>query len=161
MVRVICAVLALGLLASCGQREGGFGGGGFKLFGQSENPAAATEEPPDSGPPGPEVEAEPAPEAAAATPPAPRNVDIDPANTDALDSDRVICEAKGGRWSRASGSSYACVYPTSDANNACTSPSQCEGYCLARSGTCAPVKPLFGCHDVVAASGGMQTVCVN
>ncbi|MDF0599158.1 hypothetical protein P1J78_00305 [Psychromarinibacter sp. C21-152] len=160
-MRWILAGLVVVLVASCGQREGlgGFGGGGgFALFGQREAPSTPPPDgPPDSGPPGPEVEAAPAP----SDPPAPRNVDLDPANTNALDSDRVICEAKGGRWSRASGSSYTCVYPTTDANKACTAPDQCEGYCLARSGTCAPVKPLFGCHEIVSSNGGMQTVCVN
>jgi hypothetical protein len=126
-------------------------------------PPAALEETVESAPQEETQEEteEAAPEAPPPEPlPAAAPVEIDPANTDLLDSDRVICEAKGGRWSRAGGG-FTCITPTADANNQCRAAADCEGYCLARSGTCAPFTPLYGCHDIIAPSGGMQTVCIN
>ena len=37
----------------------------------------------------------------------------------------------------------------------------CDGMCLARSRTCSPIKPLFGCQDVLADNGTVGTVCVD
>ncbi|MBD3765388.1 MAG: hypothetical protein IE927_11870, partial [Rhodobacterales bacterium] len=54
-----------------------------------------------------------------------------------------------------------CVRPTRDAGRACTRQTQCQGYCLARSGTCAPFAPLFGCHDVLQADGRRVTLCLD
>lgn len=171
------------LSAGCGRGGDGLLSG---LFGQAETPQATTPaaipapaSTPETGPtetePGSDAAAptpetgtaaaasEPVPEATVPEPdpsPPPRTGALDPANTEALQSERVICEAKGGRWSRAGGG-HSCVTPTRDANRACSSASQCQGYCLARSGTCSPVVPLFGCHEVISPSGGMQTICID
>ncbi|WP_172293378.1 hypothetical protein [Pseudoruegeria sp. HB172150] len=92
----------------------------------------------------------------------PARIDLDPSNTDALDSERVICEAKGGKWSAAGSSgAHVCVSTTRDGNKACTRATQCEGYCLARSGTCAPFTPLYGCHEVLTDNGTRQTICLE
>ncbi|WP_425050018.1 hypothetical protein [Psychromarinibacter sp. S121] len=159
--RILLLLAMLGLTAACGQVERVFPFGGMRDTAPpaATDPDSETPDPdmPGDGEPGPEVEAEPPPPEAPLMTPV-----IDPANPDALDSERVICEEKGGRWSRAGNTSaYACVYPTRDANKACTSATQCEGYCLARSGTCAPVKPLFGCNEILSSSGALQNVCVN
>ncbi len=148
-IMLLLALLVLG--TGCARIQG-------ILPSQSETPppvAETTEAPaPEEEGPGALPPEQPDPRPAAAP------VDIDPANTDALDSERVICEAKGGRWSRAGGG-FTCVMPTRDANKQCTAAEQCQGYCLARSGTCAPFTPLYGCHDIIAPSGGMQSVCIN
>jgi hypothetical protein len=44
---------------------------------------------------------------------------------------------------------------------ACTRQSQCEGYCLARSGTCAPITPMFGCNDILQDDGREVTLCLD
>ncbi len=152
--RFILTTMLVMLVASCGQSER------FNPFAQSEAPppAAAPESMPTNEVPGPEVDGALPPDAPLAVPaPAPA---LDPANTEVLDSERVLCEEKGGMWSRAGGG-YSCVFATRDANRYCTAASQCEGYCLARSSTCAPVTPLYGCHDIVSGSGGMQRVCLQ
>ena len=66
-----------------------------------------------------------------------------------VEQQRTICEARGGSWG--SGEDRAtniCFLTPKDANEPCTQASDCEGQCLARSRTCAPVMPLLGCHDV-------------
>lgn len=72
------------------------------------------------------------------------------------------CLKTGGVWATAGkGSAKACVKTTRDAGKACTKQTQCEGLCLARSGTCAPVKPLFGCNDIFEADGRRVTLCLD
>ncbi|MDJ0631323.1 MAG: hypothetical protein QNJ44_23915 [Rhodobacter sp.] len=72
------------------------------------------------------------------------------------------CESRGGRFASAGASgAKVCVTRTRDANKVCTASSQCEGVCLARSGTCAPVTPLLGCNDIITSGGGMATVCLD
>lgn len=73
-----------------------------------------------------------------------------------------LCEKKGGRWSMA-GSAKAsfCQTPTKDAGKSCRKETDCNGYCLAKSGTCAPYTPLFGCNDILTAEGRMITQCIN
>jgi hypothetical protein len=33
--------------------------------------------------------------------------------------------------------------------------------CLARSGTCAPIMPLFGCNEVLDKQGRRVTLCIE
>ena len=81
---------------------------------------------------------------------------------DVMQSQREACERKGGNWaSTPSRSGFICFQQTSDANQMCRASSECEGVCLARSRTCAPVVPLLGCHEVLTASGLRQTICVD
>jgi hypothetical protein len=75
---------------------------------------------------------------------------------------RASCLAKGGTFQKSGGSdARVCVTRTRDANKSCSASSQCEGMCLARSGTCAPITPLSGCHDIVTNGGNMATVCID
>lgn len=78
-------------------------------------------------------------------------------------SDRQkACEKKGGTWAgTGKGDLRICVYPTRDAGKQCTRESQCDGVCLARSGTCAPVKPLLGCNEILQANGARVTLCIE
>jgi len=77
-------------------------------------------------------------------------------------AERAQCEAQGGSFARAGlAQALTCVKPTGDANRSCSSGAQCEGYCLARSGTCAPVSPLFGCNDILTDRGARATICID
>ena len=83
-----------------------------------------------------------------------------PAKADPNAAARAKCVTGGGNFTKASGG-FICVNRTQDANKSCTSSNQCQGACLARSGTCSPVTPLVGCHDIITDNGGMATVCID
>ncbi len=97
----------------------------------------------------PEAEAEAAPEPEV----------IDPA---LLTPEAIACNRRGGTWSRiGEGNARTCVKRTRDAGKQCDADRDCQGVCLARSGTCAPVDPLFGCNDVLQDDGRRMTLCLN
>ena len=76
--------------------------------------------------------------------------------------EQVKCEKQGGIWARAGKSeARTCVKQTRDGGKQCTRGSQCEGLCLARSGTCAPVTPLFGCNEILEDDGRRVTLCIE
>lgn len=78
------------------------------------------------------------------------------------DASRASCEAAGGNWGTAyGGSSNICFTTPRDAGQACAAQSDCETLCLARSRTCAPVKPFLGCHEVLTDGGGRATLCTE
>jgi hypothetical protein len=104
--------------------------------------APATEEP---APPAPETAEEPAV--------------VDPA---LLTPEAIACQRRGGVWSKiGEGNARACVKRTRDSGKQCEADRDCQGQCLARSGTCAPVDPLFGCNDVLQDDGRRMTLCLN
>lgn len=72
------------------------------------------------------------------------------------------CEKKGNRWVKAgkSGAS-ACVQQMKDAGKRCVSGKECQGECLARSMTCSPYKPLFGCNEILQDDGVRMTLCID
>jgi hypothetical protein len=76
---------------------------------------------------------------------------------------QIACERRGGTWGRvAAGSEFrACVKRTRDDGQRCRTGRDCDGECLARSGTCAPVTPLFGCNDILDDTGRQMTLCVD
>lgn len=75
---------------------------------------------------------------------------------------QLDCEAGGGLWSDAGKKGVkACVQATRDAGKSCKRESDCDGLCLARSRSCAPIKPLFGCNDILQADGGQVTLCID
>jgi len=77
-------------------------------------------------------------------------------------SDRQIaCERKRGNWADTGGGLMICMLPTRDGGKRCTRESQCEGVCLARSQTCAPVKPLMGCNEILQDNGSRATLCIE
>jgi hypothetical protein len=81
---------------------------------------------------------------------------------DIMANQREACEASGGRWGRKpNGIVFTCIRALSDANTQCSRETDCEGFCLARSRTCSPFEPLYGCHQVLSPSGFPQTVCVE
>lgn len=100
--------------------------------------------------------AAPAPAATAAQPePVPPVV---PARSEA----QIACEKKGGTWYKVGkGEKRACVRQTRDSGKHCERESQCEGVCLARSGTCSPFKPMYGCNEIFQDNGARVTLCLE
>ena len=79
-----------------------------------------------------------------------------------VEQQRAICERRGGSWGSGTGrATNICFLTPKDANQPCAQSSDCEGQCLARSRTCAPVMPLLGCHEVLMAGGFPATVCLD
>jgi len=118
-------------------------------------PAPEPEPQPDPEPapePGPAPGPEPQPDTAAGPP---------PPEPPLLAERRRACVREGGRMVPRAGGVLACVRMTGDGGRACTASRQCEGECLARSGTCAPVTPLHGCHEVWLAPGSRVTQCLD
>lgn len=87
-----------------------------------------------------------------------------PAANPALAAAQRACAAQGGTLSpvgtRAAGR-MVCLFRTRDAGQRCTARGDCEGECLARSNTCAPVRPLFGCHEIRNAQGARVSECLE
>lgn len=167
------AVLA-GALALAGCVGGGSGGGKAKApnpitGGEIEvtaldaPPAAKPAAPPAAGAP-PVTDPMPPPEkpAPAATedlPPPEAAASVPEARKSPA---QLACERKGDLWVKAGTSSlFTCVTRTGDAGRRCTSGRQCQGECLARSGTCAPYQPLFGCNDILQDNGVRMTLCLD
>ena len=104
-----------------------------------------------------------APRDDAATDPAPAAEDlpvvIDPAQQT---PEALACIRKGGRWTKVGeGEARACVKVTRDGGKRCDADRDCQGVCLARSQTCAPATPLFGCNDVLQDDGRRMTLCLE
>ena len=75
---------------------------------------------------------------------------------------QISCEKQGGNWGKVGKSrGETCFKRTRDAGKQCRKQSNCESLCLARSGTCAPVKPLFGCNEILQDDGRRVTLCVD
>lgn len=89
--------------------------------------------------------------------PAPEVVEKPP-----LSPEELACIKKGGTWSGAGFSgAKACVKLTRDGGKSCKREKDCEGYCLAKSKTCAPVTPMFGCNEIVQDNGMVVTLCID
>lgn len=74
----------------------------------------------------------------------------------------LACVKRGGSWRKAGKSSgETCFTQTRDAGKSCQRESDCQGFCLARSNTCAPFTPMFGCNDIVQDNGVMVTLCID
>jgi hypothetical protein len=101
-------------------------------------------------------------EAAEAPEPAPQPVAVPAAPEEVKSEVQRTCEKRGGTWSGVgSGVLRTCVYETRDAGKRCERESQCEGVCLARSGTCSPIKPLLGCNEILQDNGARVTLCIE
>ncbi len=123
---------------------------------QAEFPAAAR--PRETGVAAPQADP-PEPDAAAAAPAPVPTVEVPEVVKSAA---QIACEKKGSRWTSVGKSTLkACVKVTKDSNKQCTRASQCESTCLARSGTCAPFKPLLGCNEILQNDGSRVTMCIE
>jgi hypothetical protein len=72
------------------------------------------------------------------------------------------CQSSGGQWANVGRAGlHACVRPTRDAGKQCRAKTDCQGECLARSGSCSPIAPLFGCNDILTEGGLRVTQCVD
>ena len=92
-------------------------------------------------------------------PPAPTAA---PGTPEFIEELQASCEARGGHFGATPGGATRLCYITpKDANQPCSAKSDCEGLCLARSRTCAPVVPMFGCNDVLLDGGGRATICLD
>lgn len=101
------------------------------------------------------------PEATEAAVPAPKP-DLAETPVTPKSEQQLACEKKHGTWAGiGKGKARACVFSTRDAGKQCTRESQCEGVCLARSGTCSPIKPLFGCNEILQDNGARVTLCLD
>lgn len=79
-----------------------------------------------------------------------------------LSPEAQACVKRGGRWvGTGSGEMMACVKITRDAGKQCRVKGDCQGECLARSRTCAPYTPLFGCNEVLGPNGERSTICID
>ena len=87
--------------------------------------------------------------------------DLPPPDPPMLAQQRAACERDGGHMTPRAQGVFACVRPTRDAYHHCESNADCEGVCLARSGTCAPLQPLYGCQDVLVQPGRRETLCID
>ena len=116
-------------------------------------------------------EPQPAPEAtpvadkseveAAATEPAPKP-DLTEVPVTPKSEQQLACEKKKGRWAKVGkGEGRACVFTTKDSGKRCERESQCDSVCLARSGTCAPFKPMYGCNEILQDNGARVTLCLD
>jgi hypothetical protein len=77
-------------------------------------------------------------------------------------AEQTLCERSGGQWATVGESgAHSCIRPTRDGGESCTKQGDCQGMCLARSGTCAPFAPLFGCNDVLDKQGRRMTLCIE
>ena len=80
---------------------------------------------------------------------------------DLLSEQRMACEREGGRWGPSPAGGSTCYRNLSDAGKQCRGENDCQGVCLARSGTCSPITPFFGCHEVLSSTGVVQTLCLE
>lgn len=89
--------------------------------------------------------------------PAPEVVEKPP-----LSPEELACIKKGGTWSGAGfAGAKACVKLTRDGGKSCKREKDCKGYCLAKSKTCTPVTPMFGCNEIVQDNGMVVTLCID
>ena len=131
-------------------------------------PVEGAEDQPSETPPeaGKEAQAAPPEEVAEEAPvaeiePAPQP-DLEETVPEVQKSDQQIaCEKKKGQWSKVGSLSYTCIFRTKDAGEHCSKGSQCEGECLARSGTCSPIRPLLGCNEILQDDGRRVTLCID
>lgn len=133
-------------------------------------PAGATTTAPAAAGAEPAGEGKAAPQAAPAAEAAPKAKPDSPAPKADLEATPVTpksemqlaCEKKRGKWSGiGKGDARACIFQTKDGGKRCDRESQCDGVCLARSGTCSPFKPLYGCNEILQDNGARVTLCLD
>lgn len=76
--------------------------------------------------------------------------------------EEAACVNDGGRWGPVgNGSAMSCFRPMRDAGKSCAKESDCASQCLARSRSCAPFWPIFGCTEVIQNNGAVVNLCLN
>ncbi len=75
---------------------------------------------------------------------------------------QIACEKGRGNWVTAGKTgTMSCQVPLRDGGQQCTRDRDCDGQCLARSRTCAPYAPLFGCNEVLQDNGQRVSLCID
>lgn len=75
---------------------------------------------------------------------------------------QLLCAKARGQWlSAGETGAFYCATLTRDSGRQCRKKGDCQGQCLARSGTCAPITPLYGCNDVLEKDGREVTLCID
>lgn len=88
--------------------------------------------------------------------------DLPPVGAEAVEAARTACERRGGTFAPGGISgALACFTTPRDAGKQCSTADDCSSACLARSRTCAPVTPLFGCNEVLTSTGARVTQCID
>lgn len=150
---LLVVVLALGACVAGGvgkapaKAENPITGGAVSTTALAPPPGAAAIPKPAQAPEKPAVAEPPKGEVRIAIPPA--------------SPEETACIKGGGSWSKVGKGGRSCVKATRDGGKSCTRGAQCEGLCLARSGTCAPVVPMFGCNDILQDDGRQVTLCID
>lgn len=87
---------------------------------------------------------------------------LPPVGADLVAAARATCEKDGGTFGRGGiANTNVCLRTPRDAGKYCTQNSDCTSVCLARSRSCAPIDPLFGCNEVLIAPGSAATICID
>lgn len=86
--------------------------------------------------------------------------DLPPVGQELVDKVHADCIKSGGSF-LPRGGAFVCMTVPADAGKTCKKADDCESACLARSRTCAPVKPLLGCEDVLTGSGMAVRQCIE
>lgn len=89
-----------------------------------------------------------------------RAAPLPPVGDAKLALEKAACVKRGGQWAGEAGAQF-CLERLKDGGKACRSGADCEGACLARSQTCAPVRPLLGCNEIITGAGLRVSECVN
>lgn len=80
----------------------------------------------------------------------------------AVSPEQALCEKSKGQWSvMADSTGHVCVHTTRDSGKSCHRKGDCQGECLAQSGTCSPIMPLMGCNAILQADGTEVTLCLQ
>lgn len=88
--------------------------------------------------------------------------DLPPVGAAAVDAARAACERRGGTFAPGGASgALACFTTPRDAGKQCRTADDCSTACLARSRSCAPVSPLFGCNEILTATGARVMQCID
>lgn len=115
-----------------------------------------------TGPADEEAKAKPQAPEEAADKEAAQTDDGPPHAADPQSPEEIRCLKSGGLWATAGDTgAKACVRRTRDGGKACSKQTQCEGLCLARSRSCAPITPMFGCNEILQADGREVTLCLD
>lgn len=86
---------------------------------------------------------------------------LPPVGLDRVAAEKAACEADGGSFRSGGKGVMVCFRTPRDAGKQCSKAGDCEGDCLARSGTCSPLMPLYGCQEVLTANGARMTQCID
>jgi hypothetical protein len=98
-----------------------------------------------------------------ALPPVPQAEVVPPAPPPVVKSaGHIACDKRGGSFvSIGSSGAMTCQTPTADGGKQCRRESDCDSVCLARSRTCAPIKPVLGCQAVLQNDGRRVDLCIE